>query len=556
MKTTNVTDAIEDYIFQANDERHDISLPYRLESEIAGIEIKTDVHEFFRSSISYLRITPDQQRSAIRFSNDYTIERVASSTLGLIVKLRYADKPYLLWFPAAPVLTQQDQHSRLTPTGGIHYLWSMQSHLELKLSPTQQGQDIFIPLLLAASDVDELFSELTALEECERRLYVKSEWFFSNDPGEVWGYLINGSLYDPRSCPPVGKRFKCQQCAYAWWTYFDYIHNQTKKKVWALLRDEIALCALKDMEETGAWRNGFWFDNMEIHSRFQLDGLHLLISQYERTESKQWLDAAKRGMGFVREQLAETLDDGSVWYLHDDVHTSKRHQIRSTAFGKSTGNSLCLNTHIQALTVLHRLSLHVVKENNPYETMFQDGINALQRVMAHQPADPLYRYFVPRLLVMSRDASRSTLGLIKKRLKKRFLAKVYWKVRARYPRLVQPNGFIERDLTVEMASDRYHVTNVKDLLTLYLQRPLPWLHTYIENGFEFLLDYVKEVGIEAAIRRSPYFIEVAEIMYMYNKAVNPVSDQDLSDIIEGISRQTNGCSLDYYASDLVHIPES
>jgi len=552
----DVTDAIENCIFQAGKESDGISVPYRLETEAGSISIKTDVHESFRISISYLKITCSQEMAAIRFSDNYTIERVASSTLGLTVKLRYADKPYLLWFPAAPALAQLDQHSRMTPSGGSHYLWSMQGSLELKLSPTRQGQDVFIPLLLAASDVDELFSELTALEECERRLYVKSEWFSSNDPGDVWGYLINGSLYDPRSCPPVGKRFKCQQCAYAWWTYFDYIHSQTKKKVWAVLRDEIALCALKDMEETGAWRNGFWSDDMEIHSRFQLDGLHLLISQYERTKSKQWLDAAKRGMAFVREHLAETLDDGSVWYLHDDVHTSKRHKIRSKAFGKSTGNSLCLNTHIQALTVIHRLGLHSGKENNPYERMFQDGINALERVMAHQPADLLYRYFVPRMLVMSRNTDQSILGLIKKRLKKRFLAKIYWKVRARYPRLVQPNGFIERDLTVEIASDRYHVTNVKDLLTLYLQRPLPWLRTYIENGLEFLLDYVKEVGIETAISRSPYFIEVAEIVYMYNNAVNPVSDQDLSDIIEGISRATDGCSLDYYASDLVHIPES
>lgn len=553
MRIIDVTHVLENAVSRAGTEGKSDSVPYRLEDKLDNIIIKTDVHDSLQSSLMYLRISGSDQPSVVRLSTGCSIERTASTASGLIVQLLCADKRCLLWFPAAPVWSQLDKQSRIRPLPEEHYFWNLNDGVELGLPVIQQSQDVLVPLLVTVADVEAAFDALTKLSECESRLYLKSEWFSAKHPGDLWRYLINGSIYDPRSCPPVEKRFKCQQCGYAWWTYFDYIHDQTKKKLWRVLRDEIALCAAEDMEKTGAWRNGFWSDSMEIHSRFQLDGLHLLISQYERTGSRRWLDAAGRGMAFVEEHLAETLDDGSLWFLHDDVHVSKRHKIRSRAFGKSEGNSLCLNTHVQALTVIHRLSSHSDNESHPYEEMFEGGITALERIMGHQPAEVLYRYFVPRILKMGRDTGKSTVTMIKRRLERRVLLKSYWRVRARYPRLVQPNGFIERDLTVEVGSHRYHVTNLKDLLTLYLQRPLPWLRSHIEHGYAFLVKYIKEVGIEKAVSLSPYFIEVAEIMYMYNKAVSPVSEQDLSDVIEGIMRQTNGCSLDYHASGLVHV---
>jgi len=550
------TATIESHIFRNDHAASGAELPRRLESGLDGISIRTHVHGTSGINIHYLGIPSDSKVSTVRFSGSSIIEHVASSELGLILKVQYSGKRYLMWLPVAPLTADLDPQARITIADKARYLWNIQDSIELVLESVPQRHGIIVPLLVSDVDVDGLFIQLTELDESERRCYFKSEWFVAENPGDIWKYLFNGSIYDPRADYDSGKRFKCQQCANAWWTYFDYIHQQTRKDIWAALRSEIALCGLEDMEESGAWRNGFWSEDMEIHSRFQLDGLHMLISEYERTGCDAYMDTARRGMEFVREELAETLDDGSIWFLHDNVHSSTRHQFRSTIFGKGEGNSLCINTHIQALTVLHRLGLNSDKEDNPYEEMIQGGLAALKRVMDHQPAESLYRYLVPRVLELNRNTARTTIGLVKQRLKTLVLRKIYWKVRARYPRFVQPNGFIDRDLTVEIASDRYHVTNLKDLLTLYLQRPLPWLVPYIKNGFEFLLGYLEDMGIEEAIRRSPYFIEVAEILSMYDKVVKPVPDKEFLGIIEGILRATGGYSLDYYTSGLVLVPES
>lgn len=546
--------SIEKYVFPKDRDDHgDHPACHRLESTEGGIDIRSDSHKANGTKFLYIRVPPGQGITSISISDASIIESSLASNLGWIIKVRNEGKPYLLWIPGAPTQTRIDRHERISPTTSAEYLLTLQQKISLELQPAAGNGEIIFSLFVSDNNVDRLYAELASLGDIELRRYVKSEWFIADNPGDLWRYLINGSIFDPRSDKQIGMRFKCQQCAYAWWSYFDYLHQQTGKDVWKVMRDEIAFCAVNDMDASGAWRNGFWSDDMEIHSRFHLDGLHMLVSQYERTGDSKWLDVARRGMSFVERELVDIIDGGNVWFLHDDLHTSKRHKIRSTAFGKSINNSLCLNTHIQALTVLHRLSVHCDTSDNQSEAMLQRGLDALEQVLASQPADALYRYFVPRLLALSNGKSQSTREMLKRRYKRRLLSKIYWKIRAKYPRFVQPNGFIERDLTVEIASYRYHVTNVKDLLTLYLQRPLPWLKVYIKKGFGFLVEYLDDVGAGQAVENSPYFIEVAEILYMYNKVVEPVSEKTLAETLSGILEQTGGYSLDYCASDLVHV---
>src|SRR5262249_34899099 len=148
-------------------------------------------------------------------------------------------------------------------------------------------------------------------------------------PAHLWNYLINGSLYDPRSHKGIDKRFKCQQCAFAWWSYFDFLHRKTGKRVYGLLRDEVAFSVLLDLSAEGEWGHGLWSDEIETHARFHLDGLHLLISQYEKTNNPIWLKAAERGMAFIFDHLTDTLDDGCPWFLHDTLEKKKDHRLRS-----------------------------------------------------------------------------------------------------------------------------------------------------------------------------------------------------------------------------------
>ena len=114
-----------------------------------------------------------------------------------------------------------------------------------------------------------------------------------------------------------------------------------------------------------------------------------------------------------------------------------------------------------------------------------------------------------------------------------------------YPRIVHPCGFIERDLTLSMLSDRYHVINLKDLLTLYRQQPDEWLRPYIKKGINVLQEYVKNNNLADAIQRSLYFIETIDTFYLYDKYIEKICYDELKKIENVIYEKTGGYSLDY-----------
>ena len=514
-----------------------------------------DIHSADGVWLCYLRVASEDTPRTISISRGATVSHaLEGGEFGLLLRVDAEDGPYTIWLPAAPFQLRFDQHQRIVASSEsiISYQWEFQPDVQLRLlQPGRPGGAIVVPYVIMRDPEGEFFRELGSLSELERRLYRKSSWFFARTPLDIWTYLIDGSVYDPRADGKVGKRFKCQQCAYAWWNYLDFLHRETGKKIYAVMQDEVAFAALLDMSAEGAWRHGFWSDDMETHARFHLDGLHLLISQYEKTREPMWLEGAERGMAFVSEHLAEQLDDGSLWFLHDTIEHCREHHFRSTLFGKTPHNSLCINTHVQALTVLHRLRT-AIPDNETYAEMFDKGLRALRRALDCQPGDLFYQpLFFWITKHKTRGEGRSKLVRVKNSLERRLMERMYWPVRRRFPRFVQPGGFTERDLTLSFASDRYHVINLKDFLTLYQQEPLAWLRPYIEGGAAFVRRFVRDLGVAAAVERSPYYIELIDILYLYDKLIEPVPSEEIGAVEEGIHQQTGGCSLDYYAAKLV-----
>jgi hypothetical protein len=408
-------------------------------------------------------------------------------------------------------------------------------------------KEFIIPFVIFEDPKKQFYSELKQLIECERHLYRKSDWFFAQTPANVWKYLIYGSLYDPRSHKGIDKRFKCQQCAYAWWNYFGFLRKKTNKRVYDILQDEVAYSVLIDIKNNGEWGHGYWSDEIETHSRFHLDGIHLFLSQYEKTQDHIWLDAAKKSMAFFCDNLVEILNDGRIWFLHDTIEYTGKHHYNSAIFGKSSGNSLCLNTHIQALTVLYRL-ISLDSNGNDYKEMFDKGLDALQIALKHQPGELIYRFFIPWTIKIMSLPSRSTLfEKVLLKVLRFIIQKIYWVVQRKYPRLVYSNGFIERDLTVSCVSDNYHIINLKDLLTLYKQKSVNWLSPIIRKGVE----WTRKLDLEKSLKRSPFFIEWIDVLYLYNELIEPVPMEEIKRVEEIIFNQTGGYSLDYFASELV-----
>jgi hypothetical protein len=257
-------------------------------------------------------------------------------------------------------------------------------------------------------------------------------------------------------------------------------------------------------------------------------------------------------MAFVVRRLTDRLGRGDLWFLHDTNEQNAKHRFRSTVFGQSAGNSICVNTHIQALTVLHRL-WHLVPNKQVYQDNFDKGMAALRRVLEYQPGTLVYRPLEKLLMEYFQNATQKNVGWarIRKGIKGRAVLMIYGWLKRFFPRLVLPQGFIDRDLTLSVGSDQYQIINLKDLLTLYQQEPVPWLRPYITGAFGSGYELVRRWGLEKAVRRSPYYFEFMDVLHLYNRLIDPLPPQEISRIEAALQRSTGGYSLDFYASHLV-----
>jgi hypothetical protein len=134
---------------------------------------------------------------------------------------------------------------------------------------------------------------------------------------------------------------------------------------------------------------------------------------------------------------------------------------------------------------------------------------------------------------------------------RRAIKALYGWLKRVFPRLVFPPGFIDRDLTLSVASDHYHNTNLKDLLILYRHERAPWLRDYVKDGFAFSADVVRRWGVDNAVRRSPYYFEFMDILRLYDRLIEPLPSHEISHMEETLRRGTGAYSLEYFASELV-----
>jgi len=519
------------------------------------------IDNYFKNEIKIHYIKIQKQFVEVDFDDLGKIEnQFQDVTFNYVLQSLTEEGVYTIWFPVPPKKMQIDEKKRIASQTEalVDYSLKIDSEARLSIESTsiKTYEVIIFPCIVFKDNKSNYLREIISLTKVETKIYRKSNWFYANKPLDVWNYLINGSLYDPRSHKGINKRFKCQQCAYAWWTYFNFLKQKTGKKIYDILQDEIAYTVLLDLKDNGEWGHGYWSDEIETHARFHLDGLHLLISQYEKTNDLIWLQAAERGMDFVIENLTEPLANNQVWFLHDTIEEERHHHFQSTLFGKTPANSLCLNTHVQALTVLHRLCA-VKPEETKYATLFQQGIQALQTALEYKPAERIYRsldWLMQTFIPAWRSDDPPKKGTLTEKVKTRinnrlchYFSVFYWQIRSKYPRLVHPNGFTERDLSLSFASDRYHIINLKDFLTLYQQEPLPWLIPVIKNGIEF----TRNLDLNNSLQRSSYYIEWVDILALYEKLFNEDLTKEIQQAKEIIYQETHGHSLDYYASEFL-----
>jgi hypothetical protein len=394
-------------------------------------------------------------------------------------------------------------------------------------------------MVVFADDTDARVSDLVDLQNSELQEVVKSEWFRASSVADIWKYMIDGAIYDPRD---TGRgRFRCQQCALAWWSYLMALHLETSKHHYRTLARWIAWSVCVDLGDDGSWRHGSWKAKPEIHARFHWDGIRLLLAEHSVAPDESLLDAARRAGAFAEENLSEELEDDRLWFLNDSAEGATRLRIGSPVLGRSPRNSLCLNTHVLALCVLHELA-DVTPGDHRYSRSYRRGMAGLEAVLALRGGNWATKA-LDRMLARILDW-KVPQGARERALRFLFYRaadSLYWRVRERVPGLVFGNGYLDRDLGVTMLADEHHVVNLKDLLELYRLDRKPWLRRVIEDAAAF----AARLDFRRCLERSPIWSEWSDVVEAWAPDLIEIG-VDLSEVEAEILRQLGARSVDTF----------
>jgi hypothetical protein len=513
-----------------------------------GYTRKDRYHADIDIGFTYLRIPLNNTQLSIDLFEFDAIQEVDKiSDVGLLIRGFRNGKPFTLWLPDKIAVGKLDEYGRLVESddNAITYTFQINKSIRFVISKTDtRNNDLFFGFISAGGPSGRLLDELKEQQIIEQQRLIKANWFSVRHPANIWNYLIDGSIYDPLPGRGSQKRYKCQQCAYAWWTYFGLLFSRTGKNIYSILQDELSFSINADLGQKGEWLHGAWSDDMEVHTRFQLDGIQLFISQFEKSKDNYWISRAENAMAYLLKKMVAYNADDSLWFLHDSTVDKNIHRIKGRLFGRNAIHSFTINTHVQALFVLLRLKEYS-EERDTYDRYYYAGIKALRAIFEQKPAEYIYRNLIPwftnhRLRGISGNRKEKVLKLIEKKSVNRF----YWYLRKKYPRIVYPNGLTERDLTLTFIPFNYHIINIKDLLILYSMHKEPWLVDYIRNGVGYIKQFVRRDEFVHLLHNDLNYVEVAEIFKIYARYIDPGFDQDLKYIEDQIYKATGGYSLD------------
>ena len=317
-------------------------------------------------------------------------------------------------------------------------------------------------------------------------------------PSDLYRHLVFGHVYENRRQWPHYWRICSENDAHALYVALTGLYRATGKRIYDLLRRQVILSVLDRQGEDGGWRHGEWTDLCEAHFRLHASALHLLMDAADEFGPQGLEEPLERGIAFLVGH-ADRLEDGP-WFLHDSLETSPermRHSpfrwVESRALGKSPANMLVLNTHLDTLVALARRAR---RTGDPaLREAVAGGRRTAARLLGARPAEPLYRLLcsAANLSFLPRARGRRLPWPLRawKRIGWKYVLPRMHHIRARFPRLVMPGGYVERAVTLQGSPLDYHAINVMDMARA--GRVLPddrsWLVRLAEDGARFVERY-------------------------------------------------------------------
>jgi hypothetical protein len=462
----------------------------------------------------FLRWTPEVRDASASFTFATNSSGfVSDERMGTLLTGGADGETPLLWLPRGIVAGRKDRHGRLKVVGDVEVesWWELDDGPKFNLRLSTPGDvTVYLPMVAFTEGTSMLRTDLFHLSDIELRRFLKSDWFDASSPVDLWKYFVDAGIFDPRD---AGRgRFRCQQCAFAWWSYLMALHNETGKRHYRSLASAVAWSVRVDLGSDGSWRHGFWHEEPEIHARFFWDGVRLLLAEHSLCPDATLLDAARSAGSFALENLSAPLADNHLWFLHDSVERSRPLRVQTALLGRSQRNSLCLNTHVQALCALGQLS-RIVVDGELFEEAYDRGMAGLEALLAVRGGSG--RGGVLDRMLPAALAWKVPHGFVERVLRflmYRVFPPLFWWMRKDIQGLMFPSGYLDRDLGATMLADEYHVINLKDLFELHHSDPRPWLRVTIEDAAAFIgsLDY------QRALERSPIWAEWLDVLAAWN----------------------------------------
>lgn len=376
------------------------------------------------------------------------------------------------WIPQPPMLRRLDKDGhilahRQAAIGGLDV---SADRLAVQLEqPAGHVLDLVVWRLPGdARDLLQSLEELTPLEQ--QRYFLWSSHTAYARPADLYLHWVHGHIYENHEVWPKYWRVCSELDAYALYVTLTGLLRATGKKLYDLLRAQVVFSVIARQADDGGWYHGEWTDEMESHFRLHAGGMHLLAAYFEETRDGTVGAALAKAAAFAA-RWTDRLDAGA-WYLHDslerDADTLRRYPFRyvpSRALGKAPSNLLVLNTHLDTNIAMARH--RQVSGDDQHASLIDSASATTRTVLKLRPAEwlygPLFKLIGLTFLPKDRASALPVHRRALKRLAWKYLIPMLPRIKAWFPRLVMPSGFIERALSVGAASVRYQPVNLMDL---------------------------------------------------------------------------------------------
>lgn len=420
---------------------------------------------------AFLRLRPSQARQASFWLAG--AHRIEDAPAGGWLVLPAGEECDAYWIPSVPRARRLDNDGHILEER-VAALSGLDASPDRLLATFEVPAGFCLDLVAwrFGAATAELGSDLRQLSMLETQpLFMWSSHTRFSRPADLYAHLVFGHVYENHTVWPRYWKVCSELDAYALYVALGGLALATGKRLYTLLRRQVVYSVITRQAEDGGWYHGEWTDGMESHYRLVNAAVLMLAAHVEEREDGVARESLEKAAAFLAARAHKL--DGGTWFLHDSLEGSVEGMRKypfawstSTALGKATINMLILNTHLDTTIALDRYA--ETTGDRQYQGLIESARRSTSIVLKLQPAEWLYRIIFRILdltLLPKEEAKKLPLHTrITKRIGWKYLAPSLHRLKAAFPRLVMPNGFIDRSLCQKGFSTRYQSVHIWDLV--------------------------------------------------------------------------------------------